>query len=195
MGRLIDTMFDVSMLDLHPLAHDGRSAEVGEAIAAAVNVATPLAEARNMTIVAAERPRVAVALEADRLTQVLINLLENAVKHGRAGGTIAVSATAADARTIEICVDDDGPGVPPAERELVFTLTGRGTNASARGSGIGLAVVRMVVERASGEIDVLDSPLGGAQFRMRLPFAKPSATAMSALVQSRRSHCSSSQVK
>jgi signal transduction histidine kinase len=68
-------------------------------------------------------------------------------------------------------VDDDGPGVPLEQRERIFELGRRGAGARAQGSGLGLAVVRLLLERSGGDVDVTAGPLGGARFRLRLPRA------------------------
>ena len=67
-------------------------------------------------------------------------------------------------------VDDDGPGIASHERESIFGLRVRGSSASPRpGTGIGLAIVKMIAERAGGAVRVAASPLGGARFEVRLP--------------------------
>jgi signal transduction histidine kinase len=169
MGRLVDGMFDISMLDLRAGIRRDEASDLGPSIAAAVGAVAPFALARGTDVAPCDALAFRVAIGADRLMQILVNLLENAIKHGIDGGRVRISAGPLDARYVEVRIDDDGPGVEPAEREAIFTLTRRGVNARARGSGIGLAVVRLVLERIGGEIDVGASPLGGAQFRVRLP--------------------------
>ncbi|GGJ81539.1 two-component sensor histidine kinase [Pilimelia anulata] len=105
-----------------------------------------------------------------RFERVLVNLLENAVRHG--GGPVAITVrSAADARTIEI--DDAGPGVRPGDRGRVFDRFVRGRAASARGdtdgTGLGLALVAAHVAAHGGRADVVDRPGGGARFRVILP--------------------------
>ena len=169
MGRLVDGMFDISMLDLRTEPGYAECCELEGSIASALDALAPAAAARStgMTRRACEPYRVAIG--NDRLMQILINVIDNAIKHGREGGRIVVSSAPLDRRYVEIRVDDDGPGVPAQEREVIFTLARRGTNARARGSGLGLAVVRVMLERIGGEVDVTKSALGGAQFRIRLP--------------------------
>jgi two-component system phosphate regulon sensor histidine kinase PhoR len=172
LGRLLESMFDISMLDLRAGSACDDRCPLGPAVAAALSTVAPIAAAARTTIAPAECAPVEVAIEADRLSQILVNVLENAIKHGRDGGRIAVSSALADERYVEIRVDDDGPGVAADERESVFSLATRGHNARGAGSGLGLALVRLLVERAGGEADVVDSPLGGARFRIRLPVSR-----------------------
>ncbi len=113
-------------------------------------------------------PPTPVAIDADRLMLVLINLIDNAIKHGRRGGRVEVGIDLAAPRTVTIAVDDDGPGIPAPDRERIFALGKRGATA-AGGSGIGLALVRMILERAGGRVEVRDSPLGGVRFAVTIP--------------------------
>ena len=117
---------------------------------------------------------VSLGLDPRRVEQVLANLLDNADKHG--GGAVRVSLSfCGDAVTLE--VDDEGPGVPPDERGLVFDRFARGRAASARGgsegTGLGLALVAQHVLAHRGSIEVLARPGGGARFRIVLPGGEP----------------------
>lgn len=107
-----------------------------------------------------------------RLAQVLGNLLDNAARHG--GGALAVRLGRAD----DVCyveVDDEGPGVSPEDREIIFDRFVRGRSARARrdddGVGLGLALVAQHVAAHGGRVTVLDRPGGGARFRVELPGA------------------------
>lgn len=168
MGRLVDGMFDISILDLRSGPDRGESTHLGIAIAAAIDTVSPIASSRGAEIALVGSASVVVAIGPDRLAQVLINVLENAVKHGREGGRVYLAVEPLE-RYVELRIDDDGPGVEDTERESIFALARRGTNARAHGSGIGLAVVRLMLERIGGEVEVGTSFLGGAQFRIRLP--------------------------
>jgi signal transduction histidine kinase len=171
LGRLVDGMFDLSLLDLNGASAGGEVCVVKTAVLRARDAVAGSAAARGVSVEQLACGEHCVALGEDRLVQVLINLLDNAIKHGKQDGHIFVSSRALDERYLEIRVDDDGPGVAPAEREAIFILAGRGTT-TAPGTGIGLAIVRLIVDRAGGEIDVVASRLGGAQFRLRLPVAR-----------------------
>lgn len=173
MGRLVDGMFDISMLDLRSGPARDESSALRDVLGEAVRAVAPLAAERRTTIVPSPVGEYDVAIGRDRLAQTVINILENAIKHGRDAGRIALSVGELDERYVEIRVDDDGPGVAPGEREAIFALAKRGANATSPGTGIGLAVVRLMIERIGGEVDVTVSPLGGAQFRVRLPLRDP----------------------
>jgi signal transduction histidine kinase len=117
--------------------------------------------------------------DPDRLTQVLRNLLANARRHAGPAGAVALSATAGG-RRLTIAVDDDGPGIDPAERERVFDRFHRSESARDRrsgGSGLGLAIARSIVELHGGRIWIEESPLGGARVAFELDGFEPGSGA------------------
>jgi len=169
MGRMIDGMFEFSMLDLSADGFGMRSCDVAEQIPLAGEIVAPLLKARGMTLKREIDAPAPAAIDPDACLQLLINLLENATKYGNDGGTIEVRLSAGK-DCIRIVVDDDGPGIGESERESVFALRVRGKESAARrGTGIGLAIVKLVAERAGGSAAVSDSPLGGARFEVLLP--------------------------
>jgi signal transduction histidine kinase len=97
---------------------------------------------------------VAVADQA-RLRQVVVNLVDNAIRHSPAGAPVSVMAKAAPPAGLRLEVCDEGPGIPPAERERVFQRFTRGAT-SAGGTGLGLAIARWAVELHGGAIEVMD---------------------------------------
>lgn len=106
--------------------------------------------------------------EAQDLQEMLGNLIDNACKW--AAGRVEVQAVD-DAGVLQVCIDDDGPGLPAAAREAVFA---RGVRADENkpGSGLGLAIVRDLAELYGGEVDLRDAPLGGTRALLRLPLAR-----------------------
>ena len=119
-----------------------------------------------------------VRADRARLRQLVVNLLDNAVRHGPDRGTVRVRATAAEARwRLEIA--DDGPGVPPVDRERAFerfgTLATDPSSTAAGGTGLGLAIARWVAALHGGTVRFVDPPAGttGAVLRVDLPVDPP----------------------
>lgn len=167
LSRLVDGMLQFSMLDLAPVPRIA-VCDVVEQIRATVDIIAPLAHKRSVTI-RTRAPRSAVArLDGDACIHLLSNLVENAVKHGSEGGSVRVTCRRVDS-FVEIAVEDDGDGVDPSERKAIFGIGVRGAGTDVTGSGIGLAVVKLIAERAGGDVRVEDSKLGGARFVLRLP--------------------------
>ena len=109
-----------------------------------------------------------------RLERVVVNLLDNADQHG-SGATRVTVSTANE--SVVLHFDDDGPGVPPEDRQLIFerfarsAVAGRRSGGSGGGVGLGLALVREHVRFHGGTVHVEDSPAGGARFTVELPRA------------------------
>jgi two-component system sensor histidine kinase KdpD len=102
------------------------------------------------------------------LGQLLVNLLENAIKYTPEGTPIEVAVESGeDAITLEI--RDRGPGFAPKEEQRIFEKFHRGRSTRARGAGLGLAICRAIVEAHRGSIDAFNRAGGGAVFRIRLP--------------------------
>ncbi len=121
-----------------------------------------------------------IELDPEMVARVVRNLVENARRHAGPGGTVAISSTATGDR-LRVDVDDDGPGIAPAERERVFDRFYRSDTARVRatgGTGLGLAIARSIVEAHGGRIQAGESPLGGARitFELRGLRSAPPAT-------------------
>ncbi len=118
-----------------------------------------------------ELPAGSLDADPERLRQVIRNLLSNARRHAGPDGRVELSARANGGR-LTIRVDDDGAGIPAAERERVFDRFHRVGSARDRGSGgggLGLPIARSIVELHGGRIWAGDSPLGGARVSVELP--------------------------
>jgi two-component system, OmpR family, sensor histidine kinase PrrB len=106
----------------------------------------------------------------DGLRLLIDNLIENAVRHG--GSRVRVAMRRRDGEGLLLSVEDDGPGVPPVEREHIFERFQRGTGAVGDGTGLGLALVAQQAALHGGKVSVADSALGGAAFEVSLPLAR-----------------------
>ena len=111
-------------------------------------------------------------VDPDRLDQILANLMENAVRHGEGTVSLEVAlATVGTDEAIAVTVSDEGEGISPEHYPLVFTRFWHGSRRG--GTGLGLYVVRGLVEAHGGQISVGRAPGGGAQFRFTLPAGVP----------------------
>jgi PAS domain S-box-containing protein len=110
-------------------------------------------------------PCPAVLADHSALAVVLQNLIENGSRHG--ARRLHLHAESVGDGKVRVCVDDDGPGIPPDEREHAFEPFFQGSGGT--GTGLGLATCRYVIERHGGEIGVADSPEGGARVWFTLP--------------------------
>jgi CheY-like chemotaxis protein len=181
MVRLVDDLLEASrlsrgMITLHPERIDLRTA-----VRSAIEQSQPLIDAGRHAL-RVELPEMPVPVDADpvRVAQVVGNLLNNAAKYGRPGGLIAVSLQL-DGDFAQVQVDDDGIGI---DNELLpqvfdlFTQGERATHGVQDGLGIGLALVRTLVELHGGSVAAHSKGKGhGASFVVRLPLAASDATA------------------
>jgi signal transduction histidine kinase len=111
--------------------------------------------------------------EARLLRQALVNLVDNAIKYGPRGQQIIITA-ATEGAIVRISVDDQGPGIPVAERERVFEpyeRLMRDQSSERTGTGLGLAVVSYIVRASGGVVTIADAPAGGARVQLELPAA------------------------
>lgn len=155
----------------------GRGAVVAEPVAmdreieAAVDAFVPLARVRRAKINTSIERGLVARVDPRALRQIVLNLLDNAVKYGPLGQTVAISLSARES-LVRICVDDRGPGVPRAERERIwepYYRLARESQSAAGGSGIGLSIVRELVHLHRGRAWVEDAPEGGARFIVEFP--------------------------
>lgn len=165
LGRLVEGMLEFSMLDLSGHARDA-SCDVAEQVRATIDAVLPLARQRGVTIRARLTGSAHARIDGDACIHALLNVVENAVKHGRQDGNVTIECSR-DAPFICAIVDDDGPGIPLRERDAIFGFGFRGSNSCRPGCGIGLAVVKAIVTRAGGEASADLSPMGGARFVLR----------------------------
>jgi len=168
LNRLVGNLLDMTRLEAGALKVHKQWQPVEEVIGAAlVRLAWQLQDRQVSTSVAPGLPF--VPLDDLLIQQVLVNLLENAVRHTPPGTPVEVSASV-DGQSLVVEVADRGPGVPPADLERLFDKFYRGGDAAGRpGAGLGLAICRGIVELHGGKIRAENRPGGGAAFRFWLP--------------------------
>ncbi|HPU51264.1 MAG TPA: PAS domain S-box protein [Burkholderiaceae bacterium] len=172
--NLINQILDLGSVEAGKLSMDILAVPLSGLIDECVSLVRPLADTHGVNCLASLPPDSDGTVMADRtrLKQVLLNLLGNAIKYNRAGGTASVDWRP-DGDHVLIGVHDTGPGVAPHDQERLFQPFERlsAAQSAVEGSGIGLALSRRLVEAMDGEIRVDSVPGEGSTFWVRLPMA------------------------
>jgi signal transduction histidine kinase len=171
--HLVENLLYFSRMGRAPALPGSRETVVlGESIRELVEAFGPLARTRRTAIeVRLDPPDAVVRASRGALYQMLANLLDNALKYGREGQTIQLSGEARPGR-IRITVEDEGPGIPPRERDRIWEpwhRLQRDMTGSEAGSGIGLSVVKRLAEAGGGSAWVEEGRRGGSRFVVELP--------------------------
>lgn len=181
---VLENVLEMTRLSAGVVRIHASSVSAGTVIEEAVLMVHPSATLRGQSLVAGEVPEMTLDADPDRLRQVLVNLLGNAVKYTQAGGTIRIGAAATEQggrRWGAIAVADSGPGIPAEKREAIFQPYYRLPDAGAdapEGVGLGLAISRELVRKMGGDIEVESEPGRGSVFTVRLPrVAEPAENA------------------
>jgi PAS domain S-box-containing protein len=174
--RLITELLDVSRIESGRMEVRRQLVDVPERARKIIagRVASGEPEERFRLEVAGDLPE--TWLDADKVDQILGNLVENAVRHGAGTVTIVLRRAPADgdeAEAITVSVLDQGEGIPPEMTQRVFRQFWRGKRRG--GTGLGLYIVKGLVEAMNGEISVNRAPGGGAEFRFTVPAGTPIA--------------------
>ncbi len=144
-----------------------------ELVLSAVSLAVGRAERRRITLTTDAPALPEVQWDGDAVRQALLNLLDNAIQHGREEGRVEVRAVDSDG-SVELSVSDDGPGVGKRDRKRIFGRFERGANARS-GTGLGLYLVDRVARAHGGRVDLVTEEGEGSTFTLVLP-PEPPAT-------------------
>ena len=173
LSNLIDDLFELSRLEAGDISWSMQQVRLDELVEETVEAMQAQAGARRVAVEAQVPDGLAAArANPEKLQRVLFNLIQNAIRHTPADGSVTVAAEA-NAGTVEIEVADTGEGLAPDERELAFDPFYRGGAGRARtgdGTGLGLTICRAIVEAHGGRIWFADSPQG-TRVRFSLPLA------------------------
>jgi signal transduction histidine kinase len=149
-----------------------REASLESAVRGVVEFLHPLFEERGLRAELELAPDAARArFHPLRLEQVLVNLIGNAIRHTPKGGVVEVATRRVDAEFVEVAVSDEGPGVPPEERERIFRPWVRAVEGEHAGLGLGLSICKRIVEAQGGAIAVGDARTRGSRFAFTVPSA------------------------
>ena len=178
MDRLVKDLLLLAQTESGRLKINPEALVLSEVLVEARSLVTPLAEEAGTTVTVEESD---LRITADRFAfgQCLRNLLDNAVRYAP-GGRVGVSARSAGGRVI-VSVTDDGPGIPPEELPRIFERfyrVDRGRDRARGGSGLGLSIVRHLMEAQGGAVSVESHPGEGATFHLTLPGASDQGSAL-----------------
>ncbi|GLV97467.1 hypothetical protein Slala05_10990 [Streptomyces lavendulae subsp. lavendulae] len=166
--RLIAELLDISRIDSGRLEVRRQPVDLAAAVGRHVQALTANGQAPERFLVRVSRPLPDCWADPDKIDQILGNLLENAVRHG--DGTVTIDVAPHEKGTA-VTVTDEGPGIPEESMGRVFTRFWRGSKRG--GTGLGLYIVKGIVEAHGGTITVGRGPGGGAEFRFILPVSAP----------------------
>jgi CheY-like chemotaxis protein len=174
--RLVDDLLDVSRITRGKVALHKRNIEIGAVVSKALEIASVLLEERGHRLkTAVASVGLGVAGDEDRLAQVIANLLTNAAKYTAPGGSITITG-AREAEWVVLTVADDGLGIDPELLPRIFDrfVQGqRGLDRAEGGLGLGLAIVRSLVEMHGGRVSARsEGPGKGSEFIVRLPWVE-----------------------
>ena len=170
LAGLIDDLFELSRLEAGDIQWTLQQVALGQLVEEAVDALRPQAEAKGVSVRADVRAHQPARANPEKVQRVLFNLIQNAIRHTPADGSVTVLAEAANGR-VEIEVSDTGDGIGEDDRARVFEPFYRGGSEAARtraGAGLGLAISRAIVEAHGGRIWLADSP-SGTRVRFSLP--------------------------
>lgn len=176
LGRLVNDLHILAQAEARQLPLDLQESDLIEVISSTVDTFRPNAETKSVTL-RTELPIDLPPIRFDRarITQVLQNLIANALRHTPADGTITIQAEP-EADAIQLVVSDTGEGIPPEHLPHIFDRfyrTDPGRSRDRGGAGLGLAISRALVEAHGGQISVVSpGPGEGTRFTIRLPWRR-----------------------
>lgn len=168
MTRLVEDLLDLESQSGARLSIDAEPLSVRPVLEDVVELMAPLAEEAGVTLSLEPSPEITVSGDGARLHQVLANLVGNAIKFTPEGGGVTVRPRVEDG-SLAVSVIDTGVGIPEEHLESIFDPYVRVRSMDAHGAGLGLAIVRRIVEAHGGRIEVQSSPGTGSSFTFTLP--------------------------
>ena len=166
---MLNTLMDISEAESGTMQLRRELVGLADVVARALDLYREVAEAKGVTLTASAPADVVVTADRTRLEQVAANLIDNAVKYTPPGGRVDVDVRREGAAAV-LRVRDTGPGIPADELPRIFDRLFRGdTSRAERGLGLGLSLVKAIVEAHGGTVEVASEPGRGSAFTVRLP--------------------------
>jgi signal transduction histidine kinase len=171
---LINEVLDIARIESGRLAMTVETVPVDQVVAEVLELVSPLAAGRAVTLSQASSPRpLSAVADHKRLRQVLLNLVSNAIKYNHDGGTVTIASEDVAAGRLRIVVTDTGRGIDPDKMERLFSPFDRlgAEETSIEGTGLGLAVSKAMVDAMGGQLEATSEPGVGSSFVVELPRA------------------------
>ncbi|MEN3337650.1 MAG: hypothetical protein V7647_1326 [Acidobacteriota bacterium] len=170
---MLNTLMDISEAETGTMALRREPTNLADLIEQSVDLYEDLAEQRGLKIESASDDNLVIGVDRNRMRQVVANLLDNAVKYTRAGGRITIEARRSGSDAV-LSVTDTGVGIPSDELPRIWDRLYRGDKSrSERGLGLGLSLVKAIVEAHGGRVAVTSTPGHGSRFDLTLPATAP----------------------
>ena len=168
LGRLVQGLLTLSRAEAGRLTLDRRLTDLSDVASRAIDLHAARAAVRDVRLRLDADAPVPVNGDADRLREVVDNLLDNALRVAPKGSQVRVGVRREHGRCV-LEVEDVGPGLSDEEQTHVFEPFARGAAAGGEGAGLGLAIARAIAEAHGGRLGVRSTPGSGATFRLELP--------------------------
>ncbi len=175
LNRLVNDLRELTLAEAGQLKLDVKPMALKPLATKVVEMLQPMLQEKKITLsvkIAGSVPE--VIADSDRLTQVFYNLITNALRHTPDEGTIEIGAKATGGKMVEVAVKDNGEGIPAADLPYIFEHFYRVDQARTRttgGTGMGLAITKLLVEAHGGHVNVVSTPGAGSTFTFTLPVA------------------------
>ena len=181
LGHLVDDLRLLAQAEAGALQLNRMPERMLDLLRRSVDAVRPRAEAKGISVsLNSEEPMPMVDMDGTRISQVVNNLLENAIIHTPEGGSVTVTAGPAGGGMVRVAVADTGRGIPPGDLDRVFDRFFRADPSRARatgGAGLGLTIAKQLVEVHGGSISVENVVPTGARFVIELPITTPNSPA------------------
>jgi heavy metal sensor kinase len=182
MARIVDDLFLLARADAGHLVGNRVSLYLEDVVDSVTRGVRQLAESRGVRVELGQLVEAPVKGDADLLGRVLLNLLDNAIRHGGEGGVVTVAMERGE-KEVTVSVTDTGPGIPPEAVGRLFERFFRADesrprqedNGASSGAGLGLAIARRIADSHGGILDIVSSRPGHTQFRFTLPLESDAA--------------------
>ncbi len=172
LGRLINDLSELAKAESGRLELDRQDVDLGELVEKVISGLAPFAAENDITLAVNSEPSISGCFDEDKIRQVIVNLVGNAIKFTAAGGSVSVDVCCAEGETATVAIVDTGAGIDSKAQSHIFERfyrVDKSRNRATGGSGIGLTIAKELVNLHGGTIEVVSRPGEGSTFTVILP--------------------------